>query len=93
MTNKELMQQAEPVAWMCSDVDLVRRGYKRFSERCEGAWNIPVYTAPPRREWVGLTDEQIDEMWREATTKPALTSEFVRAFARAIEAALKARNA
>lgn len=34
-----------------------------------------------------LTDEQIDQMWREATIKPALTSEFVRTFARAVEAA------
>ena len=39
----------------------------------------------PKRE--PLSDEQIDEMWREATLKPALTSEFVHAFARAIERA------
>lgn len=39
-----------------------------------------------------LTNDEIDEMWREATSKPALTSEFVRSFARAIEAALKEKN-
>ena len=23
-----------------------------------------LYTAPPKREWVGLTDEEYDEIWR-----------------------------
>ena len=46
-----------------------------------------IYTHPqPKRQ--PLSDEQIDEMWREATLKPALTSEFVHAFARAIERAI-----
>jgi len=22
---------------------------------------VPLYTAPPKREWVGLTDDEIDE--------------------------------
>ena len=25
---------------------------------------VPLYTAPPKREWVGLTDEEIDAAWR-----------------------------
>jgi hypothetical protein len=45
------------------------------------------YTTPPAAQRQPLTDEEIDELWREATLKPALTSEFVRVFARAIEAA------
>jgi hypothetical protein len=53
---------------------------------------LALSSLPPKREWVGLTDEAIDELWREATLKPALTSEFVRAFARAIEAKLKEKN-
>ena len=48
----------EPVAWMCSSPELMAKGYKRFSSRCEGDWNIPVYTAPPQRK--PLTDEEID---------------------------------
>ena len=48
----------EPVAWMCSDQLLLHKGYERFSPSCGGAWNIPVYTAPPKREWVGLTPEE-----------------------------------
>jgi hypothetical protein len=46
-----------------------------------------LYTASPAAQRQPLTDEQIDELWREATLKPALTSEFVRSFTRAIEAA------
>ena len=49
--------QAEPVAWMCSSPELMAKGYKRFSSRCEGDWNIPVYTAPPQRK--PLTEEEI----------------------------------
>jgi hypothetical protein len=51
------MQKPVPVAWMCSDPDLAEKGYSRFSSRCEGAWNIPVYTSPPQRK--PLTDDEI----------------------------------
>jgi len=51
-------ESVEPVAWMCSSPELMAKGYKRFSSRCEGDWNIPVYTAPPQRK--PLTDEEID---------------------------------
>ena len=45
----------------------------------------PLYTHPPRREWRGLTEEEIVAIFLLAPTQPA--------FARAIEAALKERNA
>ena len=51
----------EPVAWMCSSPELMAKGYKRFSSRCEGDWNIPVYTAPPQRK--PLTEEEIDKIF------------------------------
>lgn len=28
--------------------------------------NYPLYTAPPRREWVGLTDEEIEQGCKES---------------------------
>ena len=40
----------EPVAWMCSNPELMAKGYERFSSRCEGDWNIPVYLSPPQRK-------------------------------------------
>ncbi len=46
--------------------------------------------AQPKREWVGLTDEEIDEL---ADQHPAyLGSVYPHAFARAIEAKLKEKN-
>jgi hypothetical protein len=48
----------------------------------------PLYTHPPRREWRGLTDEEIYPLYSE----PSSDAEMVE-FARAIEAALKERNA
>ena len=51
----------EPVAWMCSAFD---------GEPCEQTNHdecgnpIPLYTAPPKRPWVGLTDEERDEVWK-----------------------------
>lgn len=49
--------EQEPVAWMCADEDMTRKGYSRFSRNCEGDWSIPVYTAPPARK--PLTDAEI----------------------------------
>jgi hypothetical protein len=48
---------------------------------------VPVYTHPPRREWRGLTEEEIYPLYSE----PSSDAEMVE-FARAIEAALKERN-
>ena len=47
---------------------------------------IPVYTSPPKREWVGLTDEDVTELFCDYDG-----SQFP-AFARAIEAKLKEKN-
>jgi hypothetical protein len=61
------------------DFDVVRAGY------------LPLYTAPPKKEWVGLTDEEINEL--------CVPSGFGRGSMRfnlivqAIEAKLKEKNA
>lgn len=56
-------RQVEPVAWMSSDESLCRLGYSEFRRICEGPWNIPVYTAPPKRE--PLTIDQVMSIGRE----------------------------
>jgi len=49
--------------------------------------NIPLYEAPPKREWVGLTDEDDDELCR------SFMGQFNKVnFVRAIEAKLKEKN-
>ena len=49
--------------------------------------NIPVYTAPPQREWVGLTDEEITELFcdYDAIQFPK--------FVRTVEVKLREKNA
>lgn len=41
------VDRQEPVAWMCSDKALIQMGYKKFSDTCEGSWNIPVFAGIP----------------------------------------------
>ena len=45
------------------------------------------YTTPPKRPWVGLTDEQISQLW--ISTSPYFNEDD---FARAVEAKLKELN-
>jgi uncharacterized protein YbdZ (MbtH family) len=49
---------------------------------------VPLYTAPPQREWHGLTDEEIMSLLPGAVRLPPGWSETVRA----IEAKLKEKN-
>lgn len=56
----EPLANQEPVAWITrrtGDGGVVLSGY----ETCEPTDydSIPVYTAPPRKEWVGLTSEEL----------------------------------
>lgn len=52
----------------------------------------PLYTAPPQREWQGLTGDEIWDEWCEQAKPERDTRNFVAAFARAIEAKLKEKN-
>jgi hypothetical protein len=49
------------------------------------AGTVPLYTIPPQRTWVGLTDEEISDI---AINNPPMVHEF----ARAIEVKLKEKN-
>jgi hypothetical protein len=53
-----------------------------------GEGRSPLYTAPTKREWVGLTDEEI---WGSGS-RLSLSERGIREFARAIEAKLKEKN-
>jgi hypothetical protein len=52
---------------------------------------VPIHTAPPQREWQGLTDEEAGEIWAGIVSN-APSGERLRDFARAIEAKLKEKN-
>ena len=77
--------EQEPVAWMN---DSTPSGI--FARHIDGARNfgctIPLYTTPPQRKWVGLTD---DEIYKIAVT---LEGEHWKKIADAIQNKLKEKN-
>ena len=81
------LESQEPVAWMDGNGNLfpfvwnvgIQQGSKYLDETL-----TPLYTTPPQREWIGLTDEEISELIR-ATHNTG-------SFVRAIEAKLKEKN-
>ena len=87
--------EQEPVAWWNPRYG---KGEYAFAEEqsppddsndpSDFGWNIPLYTAPPKRKWKGLTDEEIGYIW--GITKPDYEDLFD--FPRAIEAKLREKN-
>ena len=68
----------------------------KIAQAYERGWNAalaPLYTAPPKKEWVGLTDEEIYDCEEEVgMPQYEISSADLYAFARAIEAKLKEKN-
>jgi len=56
-----------------------------------GEGRVPLYTAPPKREWVGLTDEELEEMHNEIKVRLMGTYRTEDIY-RSIEAKLKEKN-
>lgn len=88
-------QDAEPVAWMTHSKDPLPLFHKtKAGAEAWGAEPQPLYAHPPRREWQGLTDDEInrvtDAQWARNNDKPIYAA--YRAYARAIEDALKEKN-
>lgn len=73
--------EPEPVACDCDSPAWCKQ-YKKCHRAMLG---FEPYVAPPQREWQGLTDEEIVEVWKNA-------SGYDLDFARAIEAKLKEKN-
>jgi hypothetical protein len=94
--NAALAQQ-EPVAWITNGGkgELWWHRSSKFDE--EGNLigpnpdDIPLYTAPPKREWVGLTDDAVFEL-ADTNLYDGGKNFGVLAFAKAIEADLKEKN-
>ena len=88
----EAMKQAEPVAW---GVDWSKDGscvsiIKRLPDG--GIEVVAVEYGPPPRQWVGLTDEEIEKLHHEIKVRLMGTYKTEDIY-RAIEAALKGKNA
>jgi hypothetical protein len=81
--------EQEPVAWM-----LDGEFYKTQQFHLQGghyANQIPLYTTPPQRTWVGLTDEEIADCAEKMEASDP-TDSFWREFFRGLEAKLKDKN-
>jgi hypothetical protein len=88
--------EQEPVAWMSSDKAWMWSDYSKALAAV--AHNprltlIPLYTAPPQRPWVGLTDAEIwSTVSRIGTADSNVNPYQILNDARAIEAKLKEKN-
>jgi hypothetical protein len=83
------LPEQEPVAfvkgWNCGRLEVIVRSLNQRFEIDQ-----PLYTTPPQRTWVGLTDEEIRLQWSEfweAECHPWAID-----FAQAIEAKLRSKN-
>ena len=101
---KEPEQEPVAVKHMMEWVDYLKRKsdygqHMRIpSEMSAGAcWELAIEleqfinTAPPQREFVGLTDEQISDLWCKVSNTDFVTAD-THVFARAIEAKLRIKN-
>ena len=77
--------EPEPVAWLYKKKDGVQV-ITDDPDYADGTWT-PLYTAPPQREFIGLTDDEIDKICETQVWDAR------RSYARAIEATLKEKNA
>jgi hypothetical protein len=99
-----LETEQEPVAWLKTWSDGSLTVLKTKSHAFADHELEPLYTAPPKREWVGLTDEQVEDEWERITGHSIfggdrsegramyISPDEVIEFSRAIEAKLKEKN-
>jgi hypothetical protein len=83
-----LSVEQEPVAWMEDSIEFYAKDHPTNS--C----TIPLYTAPPSKPWVGLTDDEIHKIIDDCTPNNAAQvelSDFAKAISNA-EAKLKEKN-
>ena len=92
--------EQEPVAWQVMVENEPMREFTikevahdwTVTEKRNGSkysyWIRPLYAAPPKREWQGLTDEERNHLWE--ITPPEYEDRF--GLARAIEAKIREKN-
>ena len=84
------VHQAEPVAWMVYTLDgqsvCVTDNPTDFTDQHRA---LPLYTSPPKPEWIGLTDEELKLLCDESYI---MYGDYAAEFARVIETKLKEKN-
>lgn len=61
-----------------------------LDKKAENARELGLDYEPAQRPWVGLTDEEIEEVWKRVEASDF--RDVVQPFAQAIEAALRSKN-
>lgn len=84
----ESQPEPEPVAWMYVNSDGECEQIE-YGEPFDDPSVTPLYTAPPQREWVGLTDDKYEAMAEQYVTNCYFDT---LKYAKAIEAKLKEKN-
>jgi hypothetical protein len=79
--SEDVLEMVEPVAWVEVWDDYAK---KYALEKVNP--DTPLYSHPPRREWVSLTDEEIEDCW------DGYLSDYQLEMIRAIETTLKEKN-
>ena len=86
--------EQKPVAWanlnaLSEQINSVNCG-TIYGLPSEAEGRVPLYTTPPQRTWVGLTDEEIKLQWSEFWETEC--HPWAIDFAKAIEAKLRSKN-
>ena len=91
--HEALETEQEPVAWMFVNEDGECEQIE-YGPVFDDPGVTPLYASPPKREWVGLTDEEIQDLGYLSEKFDASNSEWFDrwGFARAIEEKLKEKN-
>jgi len=79
----------EPVAWMNKHGACKTSLFREEEAGAKEEYTIPVYTTPPQRTWIGLTEEDLKPIcdeWR------IVYGTWTHDFAREIETKLKEKN-
>ena len=82
---REVGPKQEPVAWITPDGEGFRIRFSPPINEVLLGWDA-LYTIPPKRPWVGLTDAEIDLALKSCNTLDTYK------YFRAIEAKLKEKN-
>ena len=85
--------EQEPVAWMWdvySGAGYTSRGIDFYPTNIPFAKHTPLYATPPQREWVDLTEEEIEDLTSVMFEEPS--NEEVIDFASRVQAKLKEKN-
>ena len=89
---KAAQPEQEPVAWMHVQGNYKEPSFRELADdEVERGWKqYPLYTAPPQRPWVGLTDEEVLQIRENLQVVEGIS--LLENLTKAIGAALRSKN-